>query len=197
MANEIKQRALELYSSGLSCREVVDRIDGVRSLHTILNWVRSAGISRKAGGSKHKWPFVVREQVQARYLSGECVSEIIPDYDSLKQPTVAQWLRLQRLSRRRGARPGCKNPAWKNGVTPLRQRIRTSAASNAWRLAVLDRDGFRCCHCGKVGGELHVHHILSFSLYPLLRMDINNGITLCQTCHSMVHGRQIRAPKRA
>lgn len=56
-----------------------------------------------------------------------------------------------------------------------------------WRTAVFERDGYRCAICGKVGGRLNAHHIKPFARYPDLRLDIDNGITLCEECHKEVH----------
>lgn len=75
---------------------------------------------------------------------------------------------------------------WEDGVTDTRI-IRNSAAYAEWRLTVFKRDGFRCQSCGKVGGKLNAHHIQLFSEHPALRLDPDNGITLCQDCHKAVH----------
>lgn len=55
------------------------------------------------------------------------------------------------------------------------------------RLKVYERDNFKCQNCGQVGGELNAHHIKSFKKYPKLRLDLDNGITLCIGCHKEVH----------
>jgi HNH endonuclease len=53
-----------------------------------------------------------------------------------------------------------------------------------WRMAVFERDKFICQCCGwDKGGILQAHHIKNFSKHPHLRLDIDNGITLCENCH--------------
>ena len=54
-----------------------------------------------------------------------------------------------------------------------------------WRNAVYERDNNLCVKCGAIGKV--AHHILSFSAYPDKRYDIDNGITLCDNCHSLEH----------
>lgn len=67
------------------------------------------------------------------------------------------------------------------------ERIRASAEYNEWRMSVFERDGYRCQICGAVGGMLQAHHIKKFSQYPSLRLNVDNGVTLCRECHIMVH----------
>jgi hypothetical protein len=52
-----------------------------------------------------------------------------------------------------------------------------------WRKAVFERDDYTCQECNNRGGVLHAHHKKPKSLYPDLTFDVNNGITLCETCH--------------
>lgn len=68
-------------------------------------------------------------------------------------------------------------------ITPENIRLRHSFAYTEWRMAIYERDGYKCQCCNNVGGELNAHHILSWSKYPELRYDVNNGITLCRDCH--------------
>jgi len=75
-----------------------------------------------------------------------------------------------------------KHPQWKGGVTPEVHRIRSRYKHKQWRKEVKKRDGQKCRKCGD-NENLHVHHIKSFSKYPKLRFDLNNGMILCLKCH--------------
>jgi hypothetical protein len=72
---------------------------------------------------------------------------------------------------------------WKGGVTPIYRRIRNSIEFRLWREAVFSRDNWTCQECGVRGTKLHPHHIKSFAYFPELRFAIDNGITLCISCH--------------
>ena len=37
--------------------------------------------------------------------------------------------------------------------------------------------------CGLSGGVIQADHIKPYSLYPELRLEIDNGRTLCKPCH--------------
>ena len=54
-----------------------------------------------------------------------------------------------------------------------------------WRSKVLERDNYTCQCCGS-RENLAAHHILNYSQYKDLQLDIDNGITLCERCHSPI-----------
>ena len=93
------------------------------------------------------------------------------------------------------------HPNWRGGATSIFSRIRNSNEYKIWRKSVFERDGFRCLVCGKVGGNINVHHIKPFSEITK-QFDIKtfedakncidlwlpeNGITLCVECHKLQH----------
>lgn len=82
---------------------------------------------------------------------------------------------------------GVNSPHWNGGITSKNGLIRGSAETNKWREQIHKRDNYTCQLCYYRGGELNVHHIKSFADYPELRFNVNNGITLCKTCHQKVH----------
>lgn len=83
-------------------------------------------------------------------------------------------------------------PAYIDGKAGERNAFRKENNQlQKWRLLVFKRDNFTCQHCG-VNQELHAHHVKPFAAYPDLRLDVNNGLTLCIDCHGKVHGRSFR-----
>lgn len=53
---------------------------------------------------------------------------------------------------------------------------------HTWRKAVLLRDGHRCVFC-QCTERLQADHIKPHSRYPELRLEVDNGRTLCTPCH--------------
>lgn len=79
----------------------------------------------------------------------------------------------------------CRTDNANHGITPINEKIRKSLKYEVWRKLVFKRDKYTCQECGFIGGYLNAHHIKSFSKYPELRLDINNGTTLCTKCHKL------------
>jgi 5-methylcytosine-specific restriction endonuclease McrA len=52
-----------------------------------------------------------------------------------------------------------------------------------WRTAVYERDNYTCQCCGKYGGSVDAHHKDSYHWCKERRVDVSNGIVLCQECH--------------
>ena len=80
---------------------------------------------------------------------------------------------------------GSNNYNWKGGITPINTQIRKSTEYKLWRTLVFERDSWTCVWCKQVGCKIEADHIKPFSQFPELRFDIDNGRTLCVTCHKM------------
>ena len=81
------------------------------------------------------------------------------------------------------ARQGSKNANWKGGLTELIKGIRRSPEFYQWRKAILERDNHTCQDCGSTE-KVDTHHLKSLIDHPELVFDINNGLTLCEECHT-------------
>ena len=91
---------------------------------------------------------------------------------------IAQSARLQ----------GIDIEEWNGFATVEMQRKKSSREYTEWRKAVFERDNYTCQKCGTRAGRgknivLHPHHLKSKSKYPELMFNINNGLTLCKSCH--------------
>lgn len=79
---------------------------------------------------------------------------------------------------------GKDHPNWKGSASEM-ILAREGKEGKEWRKRVFQRDGYLCQIClDKTHNKLQAHHFYSFSAYPKLRYNINNGITLCEQCHS-------------
>ena len=93
---------------------------------------------------------------------------------------------------------GTNSPVWINDRTKLKRfgdtnKDRRSSAYVIWRKQVWLRDMFKCKLANPdCSGRLEAHHILSYTDYPKLRYDINNGITLCHAHHPRVRAEEKR-----
>jgi hypothetical protein len=82
---------------------------------------------------------------------------------------------------------GAKHWNWKGGRTPELHRLRQSKEYKDWRNAVYRRDYWTCQVCGEKPKNIVAHHLKSFNDYPALRYSVENGQTLCRSCHKIVH----------
>lgn len=84
---------------------------------------------------------------------------------------------------------GENNALWDfTKTTEERIVSRKYPAYNEWRNSVFNRDDYTCKKCGdSKGGNLVAHHILNYSKHKELRTTLENGITLCETCHKEFH----------
>ena len=76
-----------------------------------------------------------------------------------------------------------KHPCWKGGITSERKKLYFSKEYKLWRESVFRRDNFTCIWCGTKGERLNADHIKPWCNFPELRFAIDNGRTLCDSCH--------------
>lgn len=115
----------------------------------------------------------------------DCGNETVVQIDRLTVGTTKSCgcLRL---------RSGKESPAYKHHITSA-QRIKNRYQLNGlnkrnWRTAVFKRDRYTCQVCGTPkSGHLNAHHLDGWNWAHLLRFEVSNGITLCDSCHTDFH----------
>jgi hypothetical protein len=78
---------------------------------------------------------------------------------------------------------------FKNRKTPHKEQDRHRLEYKIWKEKLLEIYEKKCGKC-KSEKRLHGHHIKCFYEFPELRYDIDNGILLCQSCHSKLHRKE-------
>lgn len=70
-----------------------------------------------------------------------------------------------------------------------RETMRSFPGYTAWQFEVKKRDKFTCQCCGdKRGRNLVSHHLDGWNIAKEKRLDVYNGVTLCEDCHKDFHG---------
>jgi len=115
--------------------------------------------------------------------------KVRPSGGSYKKGTKMSNASKKKMSEaKKGKYRGKDNPNWRGNLVSTEKRLRASYKNKLWRNSVLERDEYICQKCG-AQDNLHVHHILEFSKFPEQRFNINNGITVCMSCHEDIHKR--------
>lgn len=56
--------------------------------------------------------------------------------------------------------------------------------SETWKRKLLERDGYKCVHCGESNRHvLQGCHLKPRAKFPELAIDLDNGVILCANCH--------------
>jgi hypothetical protein len=76
---------------------------------------------------------------------------------------------------------------WDGFKEAVNSLVRKSVAYQNWRKKIFERDDYTCQKCKKRGKYMIAHHIANFSDNSKLRLEKENGITLCKDCHIDFH----------
>jgi hypothetical protein len=86
-------------------------------------------------------------------------------------------------------RIGKANPNYNPEITDKERELgRLVTGYKYWRIKVYQRDNFVCQCCNDTkGGNLVAHHLNGWNWCKKERISIQNGITLCNSCHKLFH----------
>lgn len=128
--------------------------------------------------------FMAREEVICTYCKGS-IFRLKSQLNAKHFFCDKDCLRLGIGDTRRGAKSSCYKPEL---TKEDRIRDRNYEEYRNWRKEVYKRDNYTCkvCHESK-SGELNAHHLYSYTSFPELGVDVDNGVTLCIPCHKEFH----------
>lgn len=106
-------------------------------------------------------------------------------YDSIRQGSKCP-ICFELYGNRGGLNPNY-NPNLTDEEREANKSRHTDKYYRRWYKAVFKRDNYTCCKCNERGVILNAHHIESFGTNIEQRLDINNGVTLCEDCHKDFH----------
>ena len=115
-----------------------------------------------------------------RQMSQEKLGENNPFYGKKHTDTAKNRIGM-------AIKSGKDSRNWKGGVSRIYKTGYYSKEYKDWRKSVFERDNYTCRDCGVCGSGTYLtaHHIKSFAHGPYLRFEIDNGLTLCEPCHSL------------
>lgn len=124
---------------------------------------------------------------KGRIVSKETCKRISLSKQGSKHPMFGKKHSLETLFKMSEAHKGEKCNWWKGGISKHYKTEYYSLKYRLWRESVFARDNYTCQDCGFKGnnGYITAHHIQSFSKFPELKFNIDNGKTLCEECHKL------------
>lgn len=129
--------------------------------------------------------FTAYKSSHRKFCSVECFREHWIKQEYHKQRNKITFQKISKALRGKG-RPdlsGDKHPNWKGGRSRGYKTGYYSTEYKKWREKVFERDNYFCQECSS-DNYITAHHIKSFAHYPELRFNVENGLTLCEKCHT-------------
>lgn len=162
---------------------------------SVGGWMNRLGIPIRDRSDAVKTQWINNDERRKKAADG-LRTRITPEVRSRVHRTMLtdEYKEKQRISKT-GERNGMfgvtgeNNPNW-NPERTHDQRIKERKILEYanWRRGVFDRDNYTCQSCGDgKGGNLVAHHLESYHSNKAARYDIDNGVTLCKTCHLEYH----------
>ena len=203
------EELVKMYEGGMTSRQIGEVVNIPFS--TVLRYLKKAGAKLRNPGDPHHRILDDAEWLRGKYLDEGLSTTQIAKEIGASARVICTWLERHGIERRptgapkghnywdseeakknlsrakRGKCLGEDNPNWRGGM-PYHDYDRNRYPAKQWVKAVKDRDNWTCQECGATN-NLHAHHIKRWKDYPDLRYDLDNGVTLCHTCHERAHGR--------
>lgn len=199
---EQKNQIIELYQNGLTGDEIKVKLNLGRD--TVYYCLKKNNIKRRPCGHQKgrlTWNSGLKYSEQQKSKLNIAGLEIGRGLFKGQKMNYSKEV-LRKMSEAQKGRTGKKAANWKGGISRAYKTGYNSFQYKEWRKKVFERDDYACQKCGIRCGNgkavyLTAHHKKSFSKYPELRFDVNNGSTLCELCHCKVDKYRARFMREA
>lgn len=83
---------------------------------------------------------------------------------------------------------GENNPNYNPNLTDEERTLNRDTKENTiWKQQVKEKANFTCDICGYRGSKLRSHHLDGYNWCKERRLDLTNGVCLCESCHKEFH----------
>jgi len=150
---------------------------------------------RKHHESSKKYELIImpKEILIEYYIHKElsienCAKALGLGYKAIRKQLIKNNIEI-RPPANSGYYKGAKNKNWNPDRTKSdRATHREYVKYRNWRTSVYQRDKFTCQCCKrKKSGQLVAHHLYGYADNEELKIQIDNGVTLCRECHKEFH----------
>ena len=132
--------------------------------------------------------------LEKEYINAHILMRYICNCGNISEITYAnfsQGYRCKKCAVER--RCGQNNCNWNANLTYEEREANKSRLSDPiykkWRKEIFIKDDYTCQKCFQKGGSINAHHIINYSICSELRLDKDNGITMCKSCHNEFHNK--------
>lgn len=157
----------------------------------ITVWMKKLGVSVRSGSeaTSMTWEKDENRKKEQAKLAVKRMGAGTMSRKKLVAVMQTEEYRTKQSIAKTGKRNGMWNPRLSEEERQLnREKGRNMDGYSVFRWKVYERDDYTCQKCGDdTGGNLVVHHIDSYKEHIDKRVDENNGITFCESCHKEYH----------
>ena len=182
----------------LNAKDISELMYGVRTNSpNVATWMEKCGVGMRSRSEavSLQWKDNSKRRKEQSRFAKEKFAEGTPARNKIKEAMKTEEYVFKCSLAKLGERnpmygvKGSKHPQWNAELTEEEREIGRNYPGYArWRRLVYERDYFTCQKCkDNTGGNLVAHHINGYHWDKESRTEIDNGITLCTSCHKDFH----------
>lgn len=206
--NEMSEKVNEDFKTWLK-RKYEDEMLSVREIsvilygnnknnYYILECLKNFDINVRHGGKAVLTQYIGEKGEKRRETSREIANTVLQtdeNRDKIREVMQTEEYRNKQSISKQGNKNGMYgvkgelHPNWNSNITDEeRESKRKFNGYDEWRKEVFERDNYTCQCCGdNRGGNLIGHHKDGYDWCVERRIDVTNGVTLCENCHKKFH----------